>query len=1344
MAVKFDVFFSYATRDHLAVEAAARALTDRGFSVFLDRWYLVPGQPWPRALEQTLGACSAVAVFIGDDGLGPWQQRERDLALDRQGREPGFPVIPVLLTHTDPALGFLKLNTWIDLTSGVADEDAIGILASAILCEPPGPQARQRSEAIRAAICPYRGLRPFREEDEPFFFGRSAFTDALTTAAVRQPFVAVIGASGSGKSSVVRAGLIPRLRKGEGAQVWDALTFVPGDRPLINLAAALLPALQGDLSEVDRLAEIGRLAAHLADGTVGLRDVLARVLAKQPGTDRLLLFVDQWEELYTLCSDDVVRRAFIEHLLGATATDAVHVVLTLRGDFVGHALASRELSDRLQDAVVTVGPMTREELTETITRPAERVGLVFETGLVESILDDVGDEPGNLPLLEFLLEGLWAERRGNVLCYDAYQRHGRVAGAIAYRAEDVFARTLTEAEREAAQRLLIRMVRPGDGMEDTRRRAALPESDAVVNATIRKLAGERLVVTERNSGTGEVTVELAHEALIRGWLRLRGWVDQDREFLRTRERLAAQARLWEAEGRSVDRLLPRGRWLVEGEDLLANRRADLEPLLVTFIEVSGKAARTNQRRRRWVVRGVVAAMAVITIIAIAAGQAAHRQRTEAERNLEVAQRAQSRAFAALAQSELEIGSPATALRVALAAVPENLAHPERAYVREAEGTIVHGLGELRERRRFQHEKFVSSVAFSPDGRTLATGSWDKARLWDTTTGKEIAALSGHESFVLSVAFSPDGRTLATGSWDNSARLWDVATGKETLVLNGHTNSVLSVAFSPDGRTLASASSDGTARLWDLATGETIKTLTGHTASVASVAFSPDGTTVATASFDATTRLWDVATGKQLTTIGENKAPILSVAFSPDGEMLATGSSDTTARVYEIATGKQIAVFGEHEKSVPSVAFSPDGRTLVTSSEDRTARLWDIASGKEIAVLRGHENSVLAVAFSPDGQSVATGSSDYTARLWDVAASAEIVDFRGHTAPVLSVAFSPDGRTIATGSEDKTARLWDVATGKTLVVFRDHEDCVPSVAFSPDGRFLATGSWDKTARLWEVTGRPVATFRGHDDFVLSVAFSPDGRLLATGSTDTTARLWEVATGKQILVLRGHAAPVLSVAFSPDGQMLATGSADNTARLWEVATGKEVIALRGHDYNVLSVAFSPDGRTIATGSSDSSARLWEIKTGKEIVAYREHDESVTSVALAPDGRTLASGSWDKTARLWDVMSGKEIATLRGHQFSVLSVAISPDGRMLASGSGDKTARLWPVGQGLIDLACARVENLPLSAHAKQRFGIEHEWCTPEISAALRGSLGVGDPPTAPESPPGRIAVLSVQPK
>jgi hypothetical protein len=608
----FDVFFSYHWRDHVLVEPVARTLTGRGLRVFLDRWYLVPGQPWPQALERTLASCNSVAVFLGADGLGPWQQRERDLALDRQGREPGFPVIPVLLTRTDPALGFLKLNTWVDLSANVADEVALEILCAAIRRQPPVAAGLQQIAAVRAEICPYRGLRPFREEDAAFFCGREAFTEKLVEAVERTSLVAVVGASGIGKSSVVRAGLIPRLREMKAGRVWEIATLVPSDRPLHSLAAALVPILEPEMTRVERLAEINKLAEHFAEGAVALRDVAADVLRAQPGTDRLLLFVDQWEELYTLTADDGARHRFLAEILDASAKGPVTVVLTLRGDFFGQALSDRSFADRLQGAQVNLGPMTQDELERSIIEPAEKAALQFEPGLVDRILGDVGQEPGSLPLLEFVLAALWEQRQGITLHHDAYERMGGVQGAIAARADAEFEK-LNAAQKDAARHMLIQMVRPGEETEDTRQRAVLPVGNETALTVIRRLADARLVVTARDAASGAETAEVTHEALIRHWTLLRTWIDQDREFLRSKARLEAAAALWEGEKRDASRLLPAGRPLAEGVEILASRRSDLSGSVVAFIEASAAAA--ARTRGRTLLKRAAALAAVLLVLA---------------------------------------------------------------------------------------------------------------------------------------------------------------------------------------------------------------------------------------------------------------------------------------------------------------------------------------------------------------------------------------------------------------------------------------------------------------------------------------------------------------------------------------------------------------------------------------------------------------------------------------------------------------------------------------------------------------------------------------------------------
>ncbi|AUB38343.1 WD40 repeat [Nostoc flagelliforme CCNUN1] len=575
---------------------------------------------------------------------------------------------------------------------------------------------------------------------------------------------------------------------------------------------------------------------------------------------------------------------------------------------------------------------------------------------------------------------------------------------------------------------------------------------------------------------------------------------------------------------------------------------------------------------------------------------------------------------------------------------------------------------------------ISSVAFSPNGKLLATGDADgKTYLWQVDDGKLLFACTGHSSWVKSVAFSPDGQILASGSDDQTVKLWDVRNGNCLKTLQGHSNWVRSVAFSPDGQTLASGSEDQTVKLWDVHTGKCLTTLQGNTNRVRTVAFSPDGQTLASGSEKQTIKLWDIPNAECLITLQGHNNWVRSVAFSPDGKILASGSDDQTVKLWDVHDGKCLKTLQGHTNRVWSVAFSPDGQTLASGGDDPTVKLWDIRNGKCLKNLQGHSNRVRSVAFSPDGQTLASGSENQTVKLWNVQNGKSLTTLQGHSNRVRSVAFSPDGQTLATGSEKQTVKLWDVRNDKLLRILQGHNSWVRSIAFSPDGQILASGSEKQTIKLWDVQmGQCLKRLQEHTNRIRSVAFSPDGQILASGSDDQTVKLWDVYTGKCLKTLQGHTSWVRSVAFSPDGQTLASGSENQRVRLWDISTGECVKILLGHSNRIRSVTFSPDGQTLASGSDDQTVKLWDVNMGKCLTTLPEHSNRVWSVAFSPDGQTLASASEDQTIKLWDVHNGKCIKTLQGANW-VRSVAFSPDGQTLICGSQDETIKVWDVLTG-----------------------------------------------------------------
>ena len=979
------------------------------------------------------------------------------------------------------------------------------------------------------SVNPYKGLQAFSEADAVDFFGREDLIDSLVTRlrSSESGFLALVGPSGSGKSSVVQAGILPRLRRGEipGSERWFVTQMQPATAPFQELEAALVRISGRSIPE---------LQAQLRNPNGGLAQVLEQILPDR--TMRFVLVIDQFEELFTLVENETERKLFLDCLVQALKEfrHRLRLIITLRADFYDRPLLYASIGGLLRDNTEVVLPLSIDGLQQAIVRPAERSGVYLEPGLLSMIVEDVHRQPSALPLLQHALTELYNHRKDSLLTVDAYHASGGVVGALARRAEEIYEQ-LDGKSQIIARQIFLHLVAPGDGTTNTSRRVLRTElvfdeaEKPLITSVLDAFGKHRLLTFDHDPASRNPTVQIAHEAILQAWDRLQSWLIINRADLRQRQNLAVATNEWLQEQRDPS-FLATGARLSQFETLLEKSTIILNEDEKRYV----KASTALRRRALNRLRLLAAVLAVFSVIALVLALYALNQRAEAiterDRADTEAQISRSRELAVMALTNQ--GGTDLSLLLSLEALDASDTFEARNSLLTTLQSRPHLVSYLH-----GHTDGVRAVVFSPDGHLLASGGRDDEILvWDVATGQPDGhALTAHTGWINGLAFSPDGKTLASASEDRTIRLWDVATGEAIgQPLSGHTDAVRSVAFSPDGKTLASASADGTIRLWDVATGEAIgQPLSGHTDVVWSVAFSPDGKTLASGSADQTLRLWDVQSRQP---IGDplvgHRNWVLSVAFSPDGKTLASGSADNTILVWDVNSRTPIGtpLLG-HQGWVRTLAFSPDGKQLVSGSADQTVRLWDLHDLSRVAqldVYQGHTDAVWSVAFDPNGHLIASASADRQVLLWDTISNPVFAkQITASTQPIMSLAITSTGGLLASAGGDRTSpaeiNLWTLAANTVPRVLTSQDRLVTTLAFSPDRQSLVSGSLAGGIHLWNLQTASIQHefLAPNSSTVYAVAFSPDGRLLAAATDAPDISLWDVASGALVGTLVGTA-------------------------------------------------------------------------------------------------------------------------------------------------------------------------------------------------------------------------------
>ncbi|MEO6330405.1 MAG: hypothetical protein ABIO55_15830 [Ginsengibacter sp.] len=1134
---------------------------------------------------------------------------------------------------------------------------------------------------------PFVGLRPFESDESLLFFGRQEQTLELLQRLHQHHFVAVVGSSGSGKSSLIRAGLIPSLKAGylvDDLDRWVIAIMKPGQGALYNLAEAILNQLELETDVSSVTVFLKKIKEQGADAVVDS----IKHLWKKKNTNFFLL-VDQFEELFRFSMEqsDVSKKDdatdFVNIILELSRqTDLpVYVVITMRSDFIGDCAQFYSLPEAMNQSQYLVPRLNRVQLKSAIEGPVKLYGGKINAALTSRLLNDSGTVKDELPLLQHALMRVWdheinLDKNGELDLKD-YESIGGIEKALSNHADEALS-GMSEEELSLSKKIFQALTTIDENGRKIRRPVRLKELEEITKTGKEELLAiinlfiedkRSFLVINRTGEQDDYVIDISHESLIRQWYTLNGWVDEEAEASKNYLRLVESSNLYRDKRKdflSGSELQLALKWCSEFKpvQVWAQRyNKDFEGSMRYLQESEKECLATEHmrkvRKRNQLIFIIGFVASIIFVLFFYGIERAQSNAREAEHSRQQAHIADSlKAIAIKTRQEAEKQRDTALFNVQVALQERRRADSSAAIAIRAqyEALLLKGKAEISaaeaRTQTLRAKDLLARVGEQKEAFRLISLARQKVSE-DPTIALRIAEAA--------MKIDPDLLIF-----QEAHRIYELQDFYKTIVKSQESAQIISQVISRDGTKILNGCNDSKARLWNI-NGTLIKEFTGHTGDVNCVVFSSDEKKILTGSSDNTARLWDI-NGTPLQEFKGYGSSISSVDFSPDGKIIFIGSFDGKARLLRSIDGSLIKEFDAHNNGISFAAFSADGKKLVTSSWDSTAKLWD-TEGTLIKEFRGHKANVNTVAFSPDGTKILTGSSDKTARLWSVDDTLVTV-FEGHTDFLGSVAFSSDGQKILTGSNDKTARLWTI-DGLLLQKFTGHTDVVNTVGFLPDGNRILTGSVDSTARIWNIAGVPLKEFKGHTDFITSLAFSPDGTKVITGAGyyDKTARLWSI-NGVLLRDFKGHALNITSVAFSPDATKVLTGSSDKTARIWNL-DGSLFLELE-HPDAVTSVAFSPDGTKVLTGSSDKIARLWNLDSSL-FLEFKGHTDVITSVAFSSDGKKILTGCRDSIARLWRWnVNDTAVKQFKGN-ISITSVGFSRDGKTILIGTRDGTTRL-----------------------------------------------------------------------